>query len=368
MEESEMKKVLSILLVLILIISCFAVSYGGEAVTEKPDIKIIIDGVRGTYSNTPIIVSGRTLLPLRELLVNLGVPNDDQHIIWNGKEKSVTVIKDATQLYLKVGSTSAKVNGGDATLDAAPVNYKGSVYIPARFVGEAFGKVVVWDGIANRVYMKDKAEFDEIKSLLESSVAKMDGLKRYQETKKAVWYNTTDSGEELDLSFTMTGFTDIENKTVNWLMDYGTFNLYYCIKGQKLYMKDTVDNEWSVEDMTEQDNSEYFVNFINLSDVVYAALSLEDDNKDGTAVLKGNISLDYYNNTDKTIKVFYDESSTEITIDKVSGYITKIHKLDKIYNTPADEEASTDEFDIEYTTSNYNGNFSTKMPDELNSL
>ena len=368
MEESEMKRVLILILAMILVAGCCTVAYGDQAVTERPDIKVVIDGVRASYSNTPIIVNGRTLLPLRELLVNLGVTNDDQHILWNSKENSVTVTKDATQLYLKVGSTAAKVNSSDVTIDAAPVNYKGRVYIPARFVGEAFDKVVVWDSIAKRIYMKDKTEFNEIKSLLENSTAKMDGLKRYEETQKSVWYETTDSGEESDLSFKMTGFTDIEHKTVNWLMDYGRYNLSYCIAEHNLYMKDNIDNEWTKEEVSDEDYNDHFVNFIDLSDILYAALTIDKAKTENTIRLSGNVSLDYYNNTDPTLQIYYDESVSTITIDQTTGYITNIHTYDRSYNTPADAEAYTDEYDVEYTTSNYNGSFSTKMPEELKNL
>lgn len=79
-----------IYIIKVLAAGCFTVSSAGNSITERPDINIIIDGVKGTYTNTPIIVNGRTLLPLRELLTNLGVSNDDQHILWNGRENSVT--------------------------------------------------------------------------------------------------------------------------------------------------------------------------------------------------------------------------------------------------------------------------------------
>lgn len=75
----------------------------------------------------------KNLLPLRELLTNLGVANNDQHIIWDRKEKSVTAIKDYVKLYLKVGDTNAKVNDQNLTIDAASVNYNSRVYIPAKF-------------------------------------------------------------------------------------------------------------------------------------------------------------------------------------------------------------------------------------------
>lgn len=85
------------------------------------------------------------MLPLREVLTNLGVQNDDQHIIWNSRDQSVTVIKDTIQIYLKVGDENAKINDKPVIVDAAPVNYNSRVYIPARFIAEALGMKVNWD-------------------------------------------------------------------------------------------------------------------------------------------------------------------------------------------------------------------------------
>ena len=360
-----MKRILVLILAMILISGCFTVSNAGSAITERPDIKIIIDGVKGAYTNTPVIVNGRTLLPLRELLTNLGVPNDDQHIIWNGKENSVTAIKDTTQIYLKVGATDAKVNDSPVVIDAAPVNYKGRVYIPARFVGEAFDKVVVWDSLAKRIYMRDKTEFNEIKSMLEKSVALMDGLRRYKETENTEWYETTETGVVTDYSYTMSGFTDIENKSVYWILDYDTYTLDYCVKDHSLYMKDTIDSQWTKDEISDQEFNDHFIGFLDLGDVLYAALFVDQDQSGDSTRLKGNVSLDYYNDTDPTLKVMFDDSKTEVVIDKTTGYITEIRTFDRCKVTPEDDEAYTAEYDTVYKTSDHNGNFSTKLPEEI---
>jgi len=61
---------------------------------EVENVKIRIDGKFGEYSNVPLNLYGRILLPFREILKNLGVPDDDKHIIWDGKNRTVTVKKD----------------------------------------------------------------------------------------------------------------------------------------------------------------------------------------------------------------------------------------------------------------------------------
>jgi hypothetical protein len=48
----------------------FCVSQGN--ITENAGIKIVINGKASTYKNIPVTMNGRTLLPLRELLVKPG--------------------------------------------------------------------------------------------------------------------------------------------------------------------------------------------------------------------------------------------------------------------------------------------------------
>jgi len=166
-----MKKLfVSILMTLLLLISIPAAISGAEAngIIEVPDIRIIMDGELTPYRDVPISTGQRTLLPLREMLVNLGVPNDDGHIIYNELEKSVTVLKDQTRIYLTEGDKTAYVDEQPLTLDVAPVLYEKNkrMYIPLRFVAEALDKKVVWDGQANSIYICDVNKFEQMKMIL----------------------------------------------------------------------------------------------------------------------------------------------------------------------------------------------------------
>lgn len=167
----SMKKLfVFMLMILLLLLSTPAAASGAEAngILEAPDIRIIMDGKLTPYKDVPVTTGQRTLLPLREMLVNLGVPNDDEHIIYNELEKSVTVRMDQTRIYLAEGNKTAYVNEQPVTLDAAPVLYKknGRMYIPLRFVAEALEKKVVWDGTANSIYICDADAFEQTKELL----------------------------------------------------------------------------------------------------------------------------------------------------------------------------------------------------------
>lgn len=139
-----MKK-LALFLVMVFVLSTSFVVFAASKIVESPDVKIYIDGQAGKYEDVPININGRVLLPLRAISVNLGVPNDENHIIWNNTEKSVTLIKESEKIYLKVGVNVAKINGVSKTVDVPPVNYKSRVYVPVRFIAESFGINVDWD-------------------------------------------------------------------------------------------------------------------------------------------------------------------------------------------------------------------------------
>lgn len=137
-----MKKVIASVLTCIIIFLFTFNTYADGNITENPNIKIVVNGSLKSYSDIPIIVNGRTMLPFREILSDLGVQNDNQHIIWNGYESSIKVVKDSIQIYLKVGSDKAAINGVSEPLDTVPINYKNKAYIPVRFIAQCLQKRV----------------------------------------------------------------------------------------------------------------------------------------------------------------------------------------------------------------------------------
>jgi lysophospholipase L1-like esterase len=105
---------------------------------------------------TPFIENGRSMFPLRDLLIGLGIPNDKDHIIWNGGEQSVTAIHGDTTVKLTVGDKSIFKNGTIySTLDVPAKNVANRVYLPARAVAEAFGFKVDYDTDSQTVQIYD---------------------------------------------------------------------------------------------------------------------------------------------------------------------------------------------------------------------
>jgi hypothetical protein len=52
---------------------------------------------------------------------------------------------------LRIGSTTALVNGKSVALEVAPRIVAGHTFVPVRFVGEAFGSQVSWTAATRTV-------------------------------------------------------------------------------------------------------------------------------------------------------------------------------------------------------------------------
>ena len=130
-----MKKMLSIVLSIILIFSCASV----VAVYADVGIKVVIDGKEQTYDVMPVIVKGRTLVPLRGIFETLGA-----NIVYTDGTKRVTATKGDTVVKLKIGNEEAYINQTPVTLDVEAQIISDRTMVPVRFVSEALGADVKW--------------------------------------------------------------------------------------------------------------------------------------------------------------------------------------------------------------------------------
>jgi hypothetical protein len=114
---------------------------------------ILTIGSKNAYVNqqlvvldvAPFIDSGRTFVPFRfvgeSLGAQVGYTTDA-----NGRVATVTYQLGSTSIILYIGRKDALVNGRTVYLDVAPQILQGRTVIPLRFVTEALGCKVDWDG------------------------------------------------------------------------------------------------------------------------------------------------------------------------------------------------------------------------------
>jgi len=122
----------------------------GREIGEAP-IRIKINGQLQSYAQSPVMVGGSVLVPMRPIFESL-----DASVKWDQKTQSVSSSKGSTQIKLKMGSKQAVVNGKTVTLDSAPRMVKGTTMVPLRFVASALGCEVKWDGNEKMVLITTK--------------------------------------------------------------------------------------------------------------------------------------------------------------------------------------------------------------------
>ena len=242
-------------------------TFADSTVHEKPDVKIIVEGEPLQLDKeVPIIVNNRTLVPLRKLLVGLGVPDNAENIEWIGSKKQVKVSYNGIKIELSIDNENAYLNGKKQKLDAAPIVYRDRTYLPARFVGEALGYTINWDQYTPAVLVTSNTNNEKITQIFNDMKEKLDNVRTYEVFSKEEGQEssniqgkinninyTSSSLEKADLAekiiYTEVTYEDKNEKNINY--SYYTPTVFYnCYK----YVKDNVlhNTGWEVWDYSSQ--------------------------------------------------------------------------------------------------------------------
>jgi|GEM_PF-2314898 len=101
------------------------------------------------HAITPVILPpGRTFVPIRFISEAFGA-----EVGWDNETQSVRIYlpsKDV-RITLQINNKLAKVNNKVVTLDAPPTILHSRTFVPLRFIAEAFGAQIVWDGAKQQI-------------------------------------------------------------------------------------------------------------------------------------------------------------------------------------------------------------------------
>ncbi|NPV90756.1 MAG: copper amine oxidase N-terminal domain-containing protein [Firmicutes bacterium] len=92
------------------------------------------------------------MVPMRVIFEALGAT-----VQWDDATKTVTATKDATVIKLTIGSETAYKNDESVSLDAPGMIVDDRTLVPLRFVSEALGAQVAWDGATQTVSITSPA-------------------------------------------------------------------------------------------------------------------------------------------------------------------------------------------------------------------
>ncbi len=113
-------------------------------------LRVVLNGEVLPLSPNPVILNGRTLVPLRGIFEAMGA-----EVSYDAQKRTITGIRGDKSLYLTLDSRDAVINGQKVLLDVSPQIISDRAFVPARLIAESLGAAVEWDGAGNRVIITD---------------------------------------------------------------------------------------------------------------------------------------------------------------------------------------------------------------------
>jgi len=114
-----------------------------------PPISISIDGMLLQTDVPPIILEGRTMVPLRAIFEAL-----DVEVEWIAETRTIIGVKGERRIQLAVDSTQATVDGEEVALDVPATILEGRTLVPVRFIAESTGQEVDWNPLTRTVLIE----------------------------------------------------------------------------------------------------------------------------------------------------------------------------------------------------------------------
>lgn len=110
--------------------------------TFADEISIHIMGQELKTEDSPQIIDGRTMVPVRAIFEGIGA-----EVTWDSNTKTIKGTRENDTVEMVINSDVININGEETTMDASPKIIYGRTYAPARYVAESFGFEVEWDSV-----------------------------------------------------------------------------------------------------------------------------------------------------------------------------------------------------------------------------
>lgn len=145
-----MKKIIaSIMMIVIIMVT------GMEVVTaiDLP-LRVELDGEKLNFPDVqPFIdAQGRTQSPSRFIGESLGA-----EVTWEGDARTATFTTDEVVVVITIDKKEYTINGKVKMMDTVAIIKEGRTFVPARYIAEALGASVRWDGVVKTVYITSGA-------------------------------------------------------------------------------------------------------------------------------------------------------------------------------------------------------------------
>lgn len=160
-----MKRLTFVAMVLLFLLVAVSFSFANTS-----EIELYLNDEKVSFNDQPQLSNDRVYVPLRGIFEAF-----EAQVEWNDATQTVTAVKGDTEIKVTIGSKSAKKNGTNIMLEAVPYLSQKRTYVPLRFVGEAFGAHVNWDGNTKAISIVTAGDlpvvgsFETLKKLLKEN-------------------------------------------------------------------------------------------------------------------------------------------------------------------------------------------------------
>lgn len=110
------------------------------------NISVQLDGRSLQFDQPPAMIGGRLLVPLRGIFEAL-----QADVVYDAPTRSIQATKGSRVVQLQLGSRTAIIDGRTTYLDVPADTVGGRTMVPLRFVSEALGADVKWEGATKTV-------------------------------------------------------------------------------------------------------------------------------------------------------------------------------------------------------------------------
>lgn len=157
--------------ILVIIALILAVSMPGLAESATGSIALYINGRAVPTDVPPVIINGRTMVPIRVISESLGAA-----VHWEPGTRQAVITSGANRVVITVDRALAGINGKEVSLDVPAQILGGRTMVPIRFVSEALGATVAWEPDSRSVVVTYAPSGSAVKSL---AWHKMFGVARF---------------------------------------------------------------------------------------------------------------------------------------------------------------------------------------------
>lgn len=115
---------------------------------EEDVVTVWVDNEQVTFDQNPVIMSNRTLVPLRAVFEKAGAA-----VEWNQETLTASITREGYDVEITFGSNIMYKNGQEVELDVPASMINNRLLIPVRAISEAMDYAVTWDGFHSMVHV-----------------------------------------------------------------------------------------------------------------------------------------------------------------------------------------------------------------------